>query len=277
MVPKPIRLRYTRLVASLGDVTTPTRDGDRYRLDVADGWQQGRGAYGGLVLAALTRAMTDKLADPAVPLRTLTAVLPAPTEVGPATIEVEILRRGSAMTTAAARLVQADVVRGHVVGVFGSARAPVQWQTQAPPEVPRWDQVAAMPDRSDALGPPFARHFEFRVVGPFPFTRATEARCTGWIRARDPGPLRDSAYVVAVADAYWPAALAVLAAPRPMATVAYTLELIEPLDDLDPDAPLLHRAYAPAATDGFTYETRELWGVDGRLVARNHQVFVVIK
>lgn len=264
-------------MASLGDVTTPIRDGDRYRLDVEDGWQQGRGAYGGLVLAALTRALDDTLADPSARLRTLTAVLPAPTEVGPAAIEVEILRRGSAMITAAARLVQADVVRAHVVGVFGPARAPVQWQTEDPPDVPRWDTVAVVPEQAGALGPPFARHFEYRLIGPAPFSRATEARCTGWIRPRDPGPLRDSAYVVALADAYWPAALAVLAAPRPMATVAYTLELIEPLDELDPAAPLLHRAYGPAARDGFTYETRELWGVDGRLVARNHQVFVVIK
>jgi len=255
---------------------TPVRDGDRFHLDVVDGWQQGRGAFGGLVLGALTRAMEATLAEPLVRLRTLAGELPAPTEVGPAAIEVEVLRRGSAMTTVAARLVQAGELRGHAVGVFGRARAPVSWQTERPPAVPAWADVPSV-SNPEGDGPPFARHFEYRLIGPAPFSRATEARCTGWIRAREPGPVRDAAHVVALADAYWPAALAVLAAPRPMATVAFTLELIEPIADLDPDAPLLHRAHAPAAFDGFTYETRELWGPDGRLVARNHQTFVVIK
>lgn len=262
---------------SLAEVTTPERDGDHYRLEVPDGWQQGRGAFGGLVLAALTRAMDRELADPTARLRTLTGQLPAPTLVGPAEIQVEILRRGSAMHTLAARLVQAGELRAYAVGVFGRARVPVRWQTLAPPDVPSWADVAALPTGTGSLHPPFASHFELRPIAPFPFSRASEARCTGWVRPRDPGPLRDAAYVVAVADAYWPAALAVLAAPRPMATVAYTLELIEPLDELDPDAPLLHRAYGPAAVDGFAYETRELWGADGRLVGRNHQSFVVIK
>jgi acyl-CoA thioesterase len=261
-------------VTTLAYASTPTSDGDHYRLDVEDGWQQGRGAFGGLVLAALTRAMEHALAQPETRLRSLTAELPAPTGVGPAEIHVEILRRGSSMTTAASRLVQGGVVCAHAVGVFGAARAPVRWQTEAPPLVASWDAVPVAPTQGAAR---FARHFEYRPIGPLPFTRASEARCTGWIRACDPGAPRDAGYVVAMADAYWPAALAVLAAPRPMATVAFTLELIEPIDDLDPGAPLLHRAYAPAAVDGFTFETRELWGADGRLVARNHQIFVVIK
>ena len=262
---------------SLADVTTPVRDGDHYRLDVADGWQQGRGAFGGLVLAALTRAMDHALADPTSRLRTLSGELPAPTLPGPAELRVEVLRRGSAMATLAARLIQHGEVRAHAVGVFGRARAPVQWQTLVPPSVPSWADVPVLAGPGGALGPPFVRHFELRSIGPPPFSRASEARCTGWVRPRDPGPLRDAAYVVANADVYWPAAFAVLAAPRPMATVAYTLELIEPLDELDADAPLLHRAYGPAAVDGFCFETRELWGADGRLIARNHQSFAVIK
>lgn len=264
-------------MTTLAEVMTPVRHGDAFRLEVHDGWQQGRGAFGGLVFGALTRAMEATLADPAARLRTLTGELPAPTEVGPATIEVEVLRRGSAMVTLSSRLVQAGELRGHAVGVFGRPRVPIRWQTETPPSVPSWADLPAAPSPEGGGNPPFARHFEYRPIGPAPFSRASEARCTGWIRARDPGPARDAAYVAALADAYWPAALAVLAAPRPMATIAYTLELIEPLDELDPDAPLLHRAYAPAAIDGFTYETRELWGADGRLVARNHQIFVVIK
>ena len=48
-------------------------------------------------------------------------------------------------------------------------------------------------------------------------------------------------------------------------------------DGLDPEAPLLYRATAPVATDGYCLETRELWSEDGRLVAINHQTFVIIQ
>jgi len=38
-------------------LTTAAPAGDgRFLWDVPDGWQQGRGAFGGIVLAALTRA-----------------------------------------------------------------------------------------------------------------------------------------------------------------------------------------------------------------------------
>ncbi len=262
---------------NLSELITPRPEGGGFTLDVPDGWQQGRGAFGGLVLGALTRAMEAVVAEPRARLRSLAGELPAPTEPGPASISVEVLRRGSAVATVTARLTQGSELRAHAVGVFGKARgeSPVRWQTEATPTPQPWREVPALP--TTPMSPPFARFFEYRPTGPFPFTRASEARCAGWVRALDPGPERDAAYVVFRVDAYWPAALAVLAAPRPMATVAYTLELIDGVDDLDPDAPLFHRAYAPAASDGYTYETRELWGSDGRLVARNHQVFVVIK
>lgn len=64
--------------------------------------------------------------------------------------------------------------------------------------------------------------------------------------------------------------------PRPMATIAFTLDIAGGLDGLDPDAPVLYRAAAPVCTDGYVLETRELWGSDGRLVAINQQTFVII-
>ena len=63
---------------------------------------------------------------------------------------------------------------------------------------------------------------------------------------------------------------------RPIATIAFSLDLIGDFEGLPPDAPLLHRGIAPVAWDGYVSEDRELWGVDGRLIARNHQVVAVI-
>ena len=43
------------------------------------------------------------------------------------------------------------------------------------------------------------------------------------------------------------------------------------------DAPLAYRGVVPVCGDGYFVETRELWGADGRLVARNHQTFAIIR
>jgi len=78
-------------------------------------------------------------------------------------------------------------------------------------------------------------------------------------------------------DTWFPGALVRFREPRPMATIAYTLDILGSLDGLAPDAPLLYRGVVPVAADGYFVETRELWGDDGRLVAINHQTFAVIK
>ena len=53
-----------------------------FKLDVPEGWRQGRGAFGGYVIAALTRA-TDQLESNADrKLRSLTSTIPAPVVAG---------------------------------------------------------------------------------------------------------------------------------------------------------------------------------------------------
>lgn len=99
----------------------------------------------------------------------------------------------------------------------------------------------------------------------------------GWIRPRNPGATRDAAYLAAVIDAWWPVAFVRLGEICPMATIAFTLDIVGELDGLDPMAPLGYRASAPVCADGYCLETRELWGEDGRLVAINQQTFAIIQ
>ncbi len=123
----------------------------------------------------------------------------------------------------------------------------------------------------------FGPHFEFRSVGPLPFSGgAPEA--LGYIRPQQPGPDRGAAYVATCVDAWWPTLYPALEAPRPMATVGYTLQLAADLSGLDPEAPLLFRSRCLSVQDGYVIEQRELWRPDDRrLVALNTQTFVVIK
>lgn len=248
----------------------PVRDGERYRLEVPAGWRQGRGLFGGAVVATLLRAIEDRIADPARAIRSVTAELPGPVEPGAAEIAVEILRAGSAVTTARAALVQGGETRAHAVAIAGAVRkSPLAWQELAVPAVPSWQTLAPVP--WNPAFPEFAQHFEYRVAEGAPLSGGP-ARTSGWVRAREPGTRRDAGYVAAMIDAWWPAILPRVDALRPVATIAFTLELVA-----DPgDGPLRYRGAAPVCGEGYFLETRELWTEDGRLVARNHQTFAII-
>src|SRR5690606_21365142 len=99
----------------------------------------------------------------------------------------------------------------------------------------------------------------------------------GWVRPKNPGAKRDAAYVAACIDAYWPAHLSRESQLRPMATVAFTVQPRPHFEGLDPEAPHFYRARVLATDGGYSVETRELWGEDGRLLGLNQQTFVSIK
>ena len=249
---------------TLAAATTPASTGV---LDVRPGWTQGRGAYGGLVVGSLVRAIEQQAGEPGRAVRSVTAELLAPLPVGPAQIAVEVLRRGNNVTIARAAIAG----YAHAVGVLATERkAAVGWQDLAPPEAPPFD---ALPEVAPPPGPEFIQHFDVRVARGVPLGGGTET--VGWLRARAPGEARDAAYIAAMIDAWYPVALVRLPAFRPMATLAFTLDIVGGVAGLAPDAPLLYRGTAPVCTDGYALETRELWTADGRLVAINQQTFVV--
>lgn len=270
-------------MSTLSEVSTPTAVGDQFRLDIPPGWRQGRGAYGGLVVASLVRAIEAAINDPLRKVRSVTAELPGPVEAGVADISVEILRSGSSVTTARAAITQAGSVRTHAVAVLAATRrgvGPLAWQEMTPPEAPAWSTIEPVPNtapHAQFMWPEFAQHFEYRLVEGVPMSGGSVARTVGWVRSRDPGGVRDAGHIAALIDAWWPAAFVRLTAPRPMATIVYTLDIVGGLDGLDPESPLLYRGTAPVCADGYFLETRELWGEDGRLVALNQQTFAIIQ
>lgn len=202
----------------LTKVTTPSRAGDgEFQLDVPDGWQQGRGAFGGLVLAALARAIEASEPETDRVLRSLMGELSAPVLVGPATIRVRPVRRGAGVSTFRATLLQDGEERAGVTAILGRARATLTPWAPPPPALPPFDTVAVAP-----VGPPFAPEFarflEFRPTGPLPFSGGKEPTAAGWIRPRRcSSAVLGIPEIIAIADAWWPAAFAIEPAPRPWA------------------------------------------------------------
>lgn len=192
-------------------------------------------------------------------------------------IEVETLREGSAVTTCTAKLSQGGEVQAHAVGVLGKVRTTERDGVfLAAPARPDWRPMEVLP-LGPPLGPEFLPHFEFRTERFVPMSGGGERGAEGWIRLKQPGPRRDAAYLAAMIDAWWPTMLTVEDAPRPMATIAFTLQPFVHFEGLDPTAPHSFRARQAASRDGYFVEMRELWGEDGRLLALNQQTFCVIK
>ncbi len=228
------------------------------------------------MIATLARACERSTEDRDRALRSMTAELPGPTEPGPASIEVETLRAGNAVTTVAARLVQKGEVRAHAVAVLGRKRIEAPPRSEAAPTATPFDRIEPLP--SDApFYPTFAKYYEFRNVGPLPFMGGSEPVASGWVRPRNPGPSRDAAWVIGCADGYWPASFTAEHGPRPMATIAFTIDLLADVGALPLEEPLLHVGRVKAASEGYVVEDRELWTAAGVLVALNRQTFVVIR
>jgi Acyl-CoA thioesterase N-terminal domain/Acyl-CoA thioesterase C-terminal domain len=245
----------------------------RYRWDVPDGWQQGRGAFGGLVLGALLRAIERHSADPTRATRTLTGDLCGPILPGPAEIVVELLRRGNNLSNLDARLIQSGAIQARASAVLSAAKVAVHVPTPRPPTAPPSTELAITP-----LGPPeapvFAPHFEYRSASPNLFAGADGAATLGWLRLRDAPARLDAPAMIGLLDAWWPALFS--GGPRPVATVSFTAELLVDPTSLPADVPLLYTGRVAALSDGFCVEFRELWSGD-RLVALNQQTFAVLK
>ena len=260
----------------IASVTSPVRlDDGRFTLDVADGWQQGRGAFGGLVLGALARSLEQTLARPEWPLRALNAEVFAPVVAGPAAIDVEALRVGSGVATLSARLEQQGELRARATAAFGKTRVTDRESVFLDPPAPGpFTNLDVLPI-APPMGPAFAQHFEYRPTAP-PWNGGRQ-RAEGWVRLREASLGIGAPEIIALCDAYYPAAWGTEPAPRPMSTLSFTVEIVAGLAGLSAADPFFHRASVAAAHDGFSVELRELWDARGRLVALNQQLFVYVK
>ncbi|MEL7060490.1 MAG: thioesterase family protein [Acidobacteriota bacterium] len=261
--------RRASAVEPLGDL--------RFRASVPAGWEQGKGAFGGLVLGAMLRAMEASEPEPRR-VRTLSGEVCAPVLAGEATIEVEILRRGGRATYLDARLRQRDneiAARASAVLSTDRPAARARGLLRPPTELPPVEALPRLPVMPP-LAPVFTSHYAFHAPGGVPFQGGDAPRSMGYVGEAAPPETLDAPDVVGLLDAWWPAFAVVEERPRPLATVQFTAEF--PVDPTGLTGATLfgYRGRADAIGDGFSVEMRELWAGD-QLVALNQQTFVVLK
>ncbi len=257
---------------------TPRPDG-AFDARIDDSWYQGRGAFGGLLAALFTRAITAKAGEDGRPFRTLTCHFCAPAQAGPARIEVEVPRSSSAVSHFTARLVQED----GVVAIATATRARARdvggaFCDRRMPEVTSFEATPSL-DLSRG-GPVFAQHFDFRFAhGSAPFSGASKALFGGWLRHREPGAL-DSALAAAYADAWMPAIFTRFTEMRPCATVALTYHFFTdfaPGLEASPGDPVLVTSRSDVLAGGYAEQTNEVWTKGGALVMTGVQLLAVIR
>src|SRR5262249_26290342 len=112
-----------QMIPSFEEASVVRRTGPgSFEATVPDGWQQGRGAFGGLVYGMLARAMEQVVDEPARRLRTLTGDIAGPVMPGAATLRVEMLRRGGRQNNLQATLLQKGEPLAVAIGVFSAPR-----------------------------------------------------------------------------------------------------------------------------------------------------------
>lgn len=269
-------------MSTFDEATTLTMQSPgHFTWQVPDGWQQGRGAWGGLVTGAVARAIAAHEPDADRTLRTISIHMSGPVVVGRSRIEVSPVRVGTNMSTWSATITdEADETTVHAIGITSRPRVPdlhdeiKAWPHVSAPELPEPTTIPSLP-ASGPGAPPFLAHLEFKVLTGMPFDQG-DARCTGYVRFREQGAWTDID-LLSIADAWWPTAWPKLTQPRPAATVTYAAHLLDDPTSVTPGSLLAFESFMSGAHHGFTTETRRLWSLDGRLLVENHQSIALIK
>lgn len=286
----------------MGDVGSPFAeetavervDRCRYSAEIADVWNLRPLPQGGLVTAIALRAMGEELADPSQRLRTLHTAFVAQVRHGPATIEVEELRRGRSMSHLRAEITNIGADRGHLTtAVFGSTREGFSFpDLERPPSVP---PPSDCPSFRDPPPPGVAQmepmpFWSSRVEGraaighaPWEDYVPERAERAMWYRFDDPpflddGTLDPLALVVLVDT--MPGAIGEIVGPRDRNWFAPSVDLTVHILDNCRSPWLLAHNRARHAGDGYASAEMSLWdcGTEGtgapRLVAYGTQLFL---
>ena len=275
--------RVSEFDAGTAVVARPGEPGT-WDTELGEGWRIGGGVNGGLLLALVGRALgeqlaaTDERAAHPDPLA-ISAYYLTPGVPGPATVRTDVVRRGRAVSTAQASLVQpgqdgADVERvrvlatyGDLAGLDGDAST-----TATPPQLPPPEQCV-----SAAQAPPdFLKHASLLERLDLRLDPAT----TGWAVGRPSGTGVIRGWL-RMADGREPDPLLLLLAVDALPPVAFelglpgwtpTLELTAHVRARPAPGWLRVNLTSRTMSGGYLEEDAEVWDSEGRLVALSRQL-----
>jgi acyl-CoA thioesterase len=197
-------------------------------------------------------------------------------EQGPATIETEVLRTGSSLSTVSARMMQGGSVVAMALAAFSKDWGGLDYTDVSMPETVGPEE--GFPIHEVDSVPEFVRRFSMMAtLGEPPMSGAKEARLGGWIRMTD-SIAADPVVVATYMDAWMPVVFPVTTEPLVAPTIDLTIHFRAPLPPAGatPDDYYLGVFWSHLARDGFFEEDGELWSKDGVLLAQSRQLALTL-
>jgi Thioesterase-like superfamily len=254
------------------DRATAVRGGpERWLAEVDPGWRVAGRPNGGYLLALVTRAALEAVGQPD-PL-VVSAHFLAPSDPGPAEVEVRRLRTGRSLSTARATLLQQGAARLEALVTAGRIDpdvAPGWRRATGPSGLPPVGQcLPARPEMPGGMRADLLDHLDLRVD---PATAGWAAghpggrlEMRGWVRFSD-GRAADPLALVQVVDALPPTSF-----DLGLASWAPTVELTVYLRGVPAPGWLACVVRGQLWQGGWFDEEAEVWDSAGRLVAQSRQ------
>jgi len=241
---------------------------DRWSCHLGERWCVGPIPNGGYVMAIVARAMSAALPhkDP----MSINGFYLAATQVGPAEISVEVLRKGGSTSFATARIYQQGALKAQFTASFcdlSQLKGETQ-QLREPPEVPAFDDCVRLPVVKEI---PLTSYVEQRVLpgqaqcmlGGEP---SGKGQFQGWVDFAEREE-KDIFSLLLFADALPPPVFTHYGPTGWVPTIELTVQL-----RAKPGAGALRCEFNTLnLTDGLMEEDGYLWSADGRLLAISRQ------
>lgn len=243
---------------------------------IPSSWAQGRTVYGGLSAGLLCNAVSQGV-DPDRRLRYLKVGFLKPLETEkPFRIEMEEVSAGRTVIVRSAQIVQEDVPRVTVQANFViKLDSQVEIETFSPPTLNPPNAAGALQMRGPGL-PAFTQFIDFHMTTEgLPFQGSGVPELGGWMRFDTAPDVITKSHLVCLIDAWPPAPVSYYDRHVPLSTVTWGIHFGEPLDGIRGDDFLGYLARVNFFKDGYGSTSADIWGPDGRLLAKSYQTFVI--
>jgi acyl-CoA thioesterase len=243
------------------------RNGDgSWRAELTDAWNIGPVPNGGYLISTMSRAAIAELDVP--DLLNVTCYFVSPSSPGPATLRVEVIKRGRTSSLAQVSLVQDERERARALVLGGdlSMQHGPELHLVAPPDLPPPEQCSRV---SPGTGSALMNELDLRLDPTTPFLRGAldgSASMSGWACFADGRP-HDTISLAAFTDFLPPTTFNVFG---PAAWVP-TLELTVQIRRRPAAGWIRVRVQTRHVSAGHFEEDGELWDEDGKLVAISRQ------
>ncbi len=247
-------------------------DDTRFSTTLTGEWNIGDNPNGGYLLAALQRAMGSVSGHPD-PLSITTHYL-RPGEVGPAELEVDLIRTGRTIGTVRGRLIQNGKTKIESIAAFTdlTAGAHVADVSVEMPDMPPPDECPSREVLTQGVDLSIMNRIDVRIH-PDHVLGATgrDPLIHGWIRFHDERPV-DAAALTLFADAFPPPLFALVGRIGWVPTIELTVQLRRrPVEGW-----ILGSFQTSDIAGTRTIEDGWLWDASGQLVAMARQVGLVL-